>query len=227
MDPLHAKKVMEQAALAPEAATTDAEPASRHQAAALLWANLPVVAGVAFLGWRMHEVMYLYWLDCMVLGLFTFLRVLRCEPARPQATAPNAVMFLLVYTGVLLFFESFIRHFFTPPGVDKFQADLETVMAALFSQPGVFLGFLVMLGSHGAAFVAYLLAGKFRVRVPLDVTGEAGSRIMVLIAYLTAGGFANQVLGSPLLAVVLFVAAKVFYDLKRYREEGGGETRSA
>jgi hypothetical protein len=220
VDPLHAKKLMEQAALAPEAATADAAPASRHQAAALLWANVPVVVGVAFLGWRMHEVMYLYWLDSMVLGLFTFLRVLRCEPERPQGTLLPAVMFLLGYAGLLLFFELFMRKFFTPPGVDKFHSDLETVLAAIFSGRGVFLGFLAMLVSHGAAFVKYLMAGKFRVRTTQDVTREAGSRTAVLMAYLTAGGFAVEVLGSPLLSVLLFVAAKVFYDLKRYREEG-------
>ena len=38
------------------------------------------------------------------------------------------------------------------------------------------------------------------------------------MAYLMAGGFAYQVLGSPLIAVLLFVAVKVFYDLKLYRE---------
>jgi len=216
VDPLQAKKMMEQGALAPE--TPEADAAARHQAAALLWANAPVVAGVAFLGWRIHEVMYLYWLDCMVLGLFTFLRVLRCEPERPQATAPAAVMFLLVYTGLLLFFELFVRKFFTPPGVDKFHADLETVLAALFSQQGILLGFLAMVVSHGVAFVAYLFAGKFRVKEPRDATAEAGMRITVLMMYLTAGGFVYQVLGSPLLAVLLFVAVKVFYDLKLYRD---------
>jgi len=206
--------------LAPEGAKIEAAPASSHQAAALLWANAPVVVGVAFFGWRLHEVMYLYWLDCMVLGLFTFLRVLLCEPVRPRATTPDAVIFLVAYTGVLLFFEMFIRKFFPPPGVDKFHADLETVMAALFSEQGVFLGFLVMLGSHGAAFVAYLMAWKFRVRTTKDVTGEAATRTTVLMMYLLVGGFANQVLGSPLIAVLLFVAVKVYYDLERYRDEG-------
>src|SRR6185503_9129303 len=110
--------MMEQGALAPE--TPEADAAARHQAAALLWANAPVIAGVAFLGWRIHEVMYLYWLDCMVLGLFTFLRVLRCEPERPQATAPAAVMFLLVYTGLLLFFELFVRNSSRRPGWTSF-----------------------------------------------------------------------------------------------------------
>ena len=222
MDPLQAKKMMEQGTLAPDTAEIDA--ASRHQAAALLWANLPVVAGVAFLGWRMHEVMYLYWLDCMVLGLFTFLRVLRCEPERPEEKPLAAVMFLLVYTGLLLFFELFIRSFFTPPGVDRHHADLTTVLAALFSRQGMFLGFLAMVVSHVVGFVAYLFAGKFRVKEPRDATAQAGTRIAVLMMYLLAGGIANQVLGSPLIAVLLFVGVKVFYDLKEYHEEGRRKT---
>jgi hypothetical protein len=223
VDPRQAKKVIEQSVLAPEGAKigVDAEAAAHHQAAALLWANAPVVLGVAFLGWRMHEVMYLYWFDCMVLGLFTFLRVLQCEPAVPQSTAPWAVLFLLVYTGILLFFEGLIRTFFMPPGtLDRSITDQQNILAYLFSLQGVFLGFLAMLVSHGAAYVAWLFAGKFRVRTTQDVTRSAGTRLAVLMVYLTAGGAAYQVLGSPLLAVLLFVAVKVIYDLEQFREEG-------
>jgi hypothetical protein len=222
MDPRHVKEVMEQASLAPEAEKADA--AARHQTAALLWANAPVVVGVAFFGWRMYEVVYMYWLDSMVLGLFTFLRVLRCEPDRPQDKPMAAGMFLLMFTVTLLFFQMFIRPFFAPPGT--VDTNLGATMAQLFSERGMFLGFLVMLGFHGAAFVAYLFAGKFRVKEPRDVTGEAGTRITVLMMYITLGVFVYQGLGSPLLAAVLFVGVKVFYDLKRYREEGSGLGKS-
>ena len=224
MDPRHVKEVMEQAALKPETVTVNADvldPGSRHQAGALLWANLPVIVGVAFLGWRIHEVMYLYWLDCFVLGLFTFLRILRCEPERPDEKPLAAVMFLLVYIGLLVFFELFVRDFFPPPGVDRRHADLKAVLTALFSQQGMVLAFLAMVVSHIVAFIAYLSAGKFRVKEPKDATAQAGTRIAVLMMYLMGAGFANDALHSPTLAVIIFVGVKVFYDLKLYRDEAG------
>ena len=49
--------------------------------AALVAVNLVPLVGVAFLGWRLYDVMLLYWLENGVIGAFTLARMVTAGSA--------------------------------------------------------------------------------------------------------------------------------------------------
>lgn len=52
----------------------------RWSVATLVAANLLPLAGVLFLGWRAFDVVFLYWLENVVLGVINVLKILTCWP---------------------------------------------------------------------------------------------------------------------------------------------------
>lgn len=72
--------------------------ASRVALTALVAANLVPLFGVAFLGWRLYDVMLIYWLENGVIGAFTALRMATATEERASALA--FVPFFTVHYGL-------------------------------------------------------------------------------------------------------------------------------
>ncbi|NIA27398.1 MAG: hypothetical protein GWP02_05020 [Desulfobulbaceae bacterium] len=53
---------------------------SRPSAIILILANLVPLAGVLFLGWRVFDVIILYWAENVVIGVINVLRMITCRP---------------------------------------------------------------------------------------------------------------------------------------------------
>ncbi|MDH3417747.1 MAG: DUF6498-containing protein, partial [Gammaproteobacteria bacterium] len=54
---------------------------SRPSAIVLIVANLVPLFGVLFLGWRVFDVIILYWAENVVIGVINVLRMIVCIPA--------------------------------------------------------------------------------------------------------------------------------------------------
>ncbi len=205
---------------------------SRWALAALVAANLLPLAGVAVLGWRLGDVMVLYWLENGVIGAYTWLRILSAGGAD---SAVEAVVDGLGKLFVLAFFTVHYGLFWTVHGVFVLELFAEG-RAALRGVPtpidlgswlpaaGGFGWALVgLVLSHGVSFVAnWLGRGEYRGADARTVMMQPYGRVVVLHLVILLGGFLALALGQPLAALVLLVALKTGTDLVAHLAEHRG-----
>lgn len=63
----------------------------RWSVASLLTANLLPLAGVLFLGWRAFDVVFLYWLENVVIGVINVLKMATCKPTTEPGKTNESV----------------------------------------------------------------------------------------------------------------------------------------
>lgn len=79
---------------------------------ALIYANLLPIFGVLFLGWSVLEILYIYWLETVIIGFITIIKMLKVkatvadETGKKTPTTPRGPLILRV---VLIIF--FIFHY--------------------------------------------------------------------------------------------------------------------
>ena len=62
---------------------------SMRQRLLLVAANLVPLAGVLFWGWQVKQVVFLYWAENIVIGLFNLAAILGCEPGPDRRGRPS------------------------------------------------------------------------------------------------------------------------------------------
>ncbi len=182
--------------------------------------NLVPLAGVWLFGWQSFELIFLYWLENVVIGAFTVLRmVVRpynhvIEVAAPAFLAP----FFLFHYGMFCFVHGMFVVSLFGPG-DSFSGNLVDVAMLTISQPGMTVAMLSLvalqafdwlrdtaergLGSDG---VKFLMVAPYR-------------RIVVLHFVILGAGFALAALGDPTIGLVLLVVIKTISDLYHARSD--------
>mgnify|MGYP001221550691 CR=1 FL=1 len=194
--------------------------ANRLALALLLLANLVPVAGVFLWGWRLGDLILLYWLENGVIGLYTVARIIVARPEGEPRAARLAgklfgVPFFIVHYGVFwLVHGLFVVVLFggsgptipVRPETFFFAAVIVTWLRAdLFAWPVA-----TMLVSHGAAFVTdYLVSGEYRRSGVNDLMSQPYGRVIVLHLTIIVGGFLALLVGPSQLVLLLFVAVKV------------------
>jgi hypothetical protein len=189
-------------------------------ALALIVANLVPVAGTVFLGWKLSDVMVLYWAESAIIGFWNVCKILVIGKWFALLAGPffighfggfMAVHFLFIYT---LFVKGI-------QGSDS-GGDL-TEVAGLFI--ALWPALLALFLSHGYSFFANFLGRKeYRGRTAGDQMSEPYSRIVFMHLVLIFGGGLTLLLGGPTPVLLLVIAAKIWFDLRAHlkqREKAG------
>jgi hypothetical protein len=182
--------------------------------AALLWllaANALPLPGVLFLGWSLHEVLLLYWLESGVIGLWAVPRILLASGTARDGTRQGigsrlgmAAFFMVHYgafwIGHLLLLGSLF-------GVEPDPAATEGAVLSFFATAAA------LLVSHGASFALNFVAGGERLRTsPARYFWGPYPRVFVFQGAALVGGMLSQALGSPVWTLVLLVVLKTLAD---------------
>lgn len=190
---------------------------------ALVLANLVPLGGVWFLGWKIFPLIFLFWLENVIVGVFNALKLLLVAPAEPAGWVVKAVMvpffcfhyglFCLVH-GVFVFV-LFGRGTLPTqgfPGPEQFWQVLEG--------QHLYWAALALAASHGVSFgLNYLRSGEYR-RARLDTLMQAPyGRVVVLHVAILGGGFLILSLGSPLGGLVLLIVLKIALDVRAHLRE--------
>jgi hypothetical protein len=211
---------------APPAGTrTEAGPVSWSSptSVALIIANLVPVAGAAFLGWSLGDVMVLYWAESAVIGFFNLLKIIIVARWGALLYGPfflghfggfMAVHFLFIYT---LFVAG-------PHSQADISGDLGQVLELFIALwPALAALFL----SHAYSFFTNFLGREeYRGRTASDQMGEPYSRIIFMHLVLIFGGGLTLVLQSPTPVLLAVIVIKIFVDLKSHIREREGKRRA-
>lgn len=183
---------------------------------ALIAANLVPLAGAAFLGWKLSDVMVLYWAESAIIGFFNLCKIAVIGRWFALAAGPfflghfggfMAVHFLFVYT-------IFVKG---PDHVDSGGGDLAEV-AGLFLV--LWPALLALAISHAYSFFNNFLGrGEHKGRTVSQQMSEPYARIVFMHLVLIFGGGLSLVLGQTEPVLIIVIVAKIFVDLKSHVRE--------
>lgn len=182
----------------------------------LIIANLIPPLGTVFLGWKLSDVMVIYWAESAVIGFFNLCKISVIGRWAALAAGPfflghfgafMAVHFLFIYT-------LFVKGIQDTGGSAGELADV----AQLFI--GLWPALAALFISHGFSFFRNFMGRhEFRGRTLRDQMSEPYNRIIFMHLVLIFGGGLTLILGEPTLVLIFVIALKIYFDLKAHLRE--------
>lgn len=196
--------------------------------AALLLVNMLPVFGVLFLGWSVFDVMVLFWLENIVIGLMNILRMgTRMVLLREWGMLFIMVFFAFHYGAFCAGHGLFVFALFgesaklitadadmSPFGVARM------VAAFIGNQPGFFWAMIGLFASHGVSYVVNFIGRREYSTINLgDLVYGPYARIVVLHLTIILGAIAVTSLGQPVYAVIVLIGLKIVIDAIAHLKE--------
>ncbi len=205
----------------------------------LIAANLVPLFGVLFGGWSTFQVMFVFWLENVVVGIYNVLKMATVRG--PAAAKVGIIPFFIVHYGIFTLVHGvFVVVLFGGVAGGAFggSAHVGSPTEILTrSGPGWLLStlvipFLALMISHGVSFVMNFLRGGEWERTSLPMLMAAPyARIVILHLTIIFGAFGVLLLGSNAFALTLLIGLKIAVDLTAHLKErarhgvGGGSLK--
>ena len=182
---------------------------SRISQTALIAANLVPVFGVLFLGWSVASILVLYWIENVIIGILNVPKMWACQGGIGSKlfTTP----FFAFHYGMFCFGHGvFIAEIFDArPEFDS----LLTGGPLLWTSASFLFSHLVSM------FINFFGKREYENREIGTQMAFPYGRIVVLHIVILFGGFLVELLGAPILALLLLVGLKTVIDLAAHRLE--------
>jgi hypothetical protein len=194
---------------------------------ALILVNLVPLAGVLWFGWRMFDVLVLFWMETVVIGAINLLRMgVRLFGARELKGVVLIPFFTVHYFGFCAGHGLILMLLFGPPGTGLGPAQslgtagIVEIILALLIEPTLRWGLAAIAASHLFSFLAnFLWGGEWR-RTSIDALMAAPyGRIMLTHVVLVIGAVILAAIRQPIYALVLLVALKILVDASAHLRE--------
>jgi len=189
----------------------------RPSVIALVLANLVPVFGVLCLHWEVFPLMFLFWSENVIVGVFNVLKMLCAAPDNPLTWAGKlfVIPFFCVHYGMFTFVHGIFVIVLFGGGM-KHGAGFPTPETFWHVMQGYHLGWAVLglAVSRAISFATnFIGSGEYR-RASLPVLMQQPyGRIVVLHIAILGGGFLMLALHSPTVGLLLLVALKIALDL--------------
>jgi len=182
----------------------------------LIAVNAIPFAGVMLFGWKLSDLMMLYWLESAVIGFWHAVKIAVIGKWAALLVVP---FFIGHFGGFMAAHFMFVYYFFvrglqsTTPEPEVWQALLDLFMplqSAIFS----------LVISHGVSFFANFIGRReyFGRSLKQQMT-EPYQRIIVMHMTILAGGFLALLLRAPEAALLLLIVLKTAADLRAHIKE--------
>ena len=200
-----------------------APPRSRLVLFALVLANLVPLFGVLYLEWDVGSIVVLYWVENLIIGCYTLLKMLVTGKV---GAVPLMLFFCLHYGGFCAIHGVFVLELTQFAGSvpeiavqEEWPGPLVLVQRISLAAPREFQwAVLALLLSHGVSFALLFLGQGEYLRSTLNQLMNAPyKRIAVLHIAVIAGGFLVVKMGSPLGLLIALVALKIGMDIILHR----------
>ncbi|MGB5512367.1 MAG: DUF6498-containing protein [Woeseiaceae bacterium] len=195
------------------APTINSEPVTLSSAStlALIAANLVPLLGTAYFGWKLSDVMVLYWAESAVIGVFNVCKIIVVGRWLALLAAPFFISHFGAFMAVhFLFLYGF---FIQGPG-DWSGGDLVDVMR-VFTE--LWPALAVLFASHALSFfMNFLGRNEYRDRTMENLMSEPYSRIIFMHLVLIIGGGLTLILGESTPVLLLAIAVKIWIDVRAH-----------
>ncbi len=197
----------------------------------LISANIFPVIGVIFLGWNVFLLLFLFWMENVVIGFYTVLKMLFASTTNftgviaKVTTIPFFCVHYGIFTAVhgifvfILFGSGILDESAFPDGVKLWQL-------VMSSQVGI--GGLILLISHGFSFFHnYIGGGEYKTSTVNELMGQPYGRVVILHLTIIFGGFLMMMLGSPVAGLLFLIVLKTAIDIRAHLKEHGKKVEVA
>jgi hypothetical protein len=197
---------------------------------ALILANLVPLFGVLRLDWDVGSIVVLYWVENLVIGFYTVIKLLLAAGVKGLFLVLFFIMHYGGFCGIHGFFVLGLTGFggespeLTPgadwPGPLVFpQMLLNVARQVLAAAPDALLwAVAALLLSHGVSFLLNYIGNRENAGQTTNTIMTAPyKRIVVLHIAIIAGGFLVMSLGSPVGLLIALVALKIAMDIMLHR----------
>lgn len=195
----------------------------------LLVSNMVPLVGVLFFDWSLFSVLFLYWAENGVIGIFNVLRMSMAQgpPLGVDQSKQSSIQiknrkiliekasrfllipFFMMHYGTFFFVHGVFLFVLFGGGMDSFSF----VWEALF-------GVLFLCVSHGMSFLTNYVGKKEYLRVHASTLFiRPYARVIPMHLALLGGGFAIAFVGGATWALVLLIATKVCIDVLSHLHE--------
>ncbi len=192
----------------------------------LILANLLPLYGVLFWGWKVFTVMFLFWLESAIIGVYNILKMLivigynvffKKNPLYLGGLFLIA-FFTVHYGGFMFGHLVFICALLGPktPAVTGAAGTTDMIQSALLLQHMdiIKVAAYTLLASHGMSFIYnFLLKRKFKTTVLPALMFAPYGRIVLMHIAIIAGAFAVMALGAQPALLAILVGMKLVIDL--------------
>lgn len=185
----------------------------------LILANLVPVAGVFFLGWKIGDLMLIFWVESAVIGLFNAFKLFKIGRWSSLFYVP---FFVGHFGGFMAVHLIFVFALFVSP---QYGEDLSSTAAAFLALWPAIISLFI---SHGYSFMVNFLGKKEYVgRTIKQQMSEPYKRIIVMHLTILFGGFLVMVLSNTLAPLLLLIGLKLFVDLYAHHREHSVENTNS
>lgn len=195
--------------------------------------NLAPIIGVLFWGWSAFALIFIYWLENVVVGVRTALSML-ASGAQAGAVGVAGTLaivgFFCVHYGLFCLVHGFFVIAMFSDGLEiaspwNVPEVIRTVFAA---SPNLALGFASICAWQVVQLALFLARGEARRTNPLALMGAPYPRMIVLHIAIIFGGGLVMMFGEPVWGLTLLALLKMAFDIHGARNEGkpdagGGE----
>lgn len=184
----------------------------------IIGGNFVVLLGVMLWGWSLFDVFYIYWLENVLIGVITLMRMLMVAAAWGIGMVLGSLFmmaFFIVHYGIFCFGHGMILFDLFYNGPIDFDQEPVLMFSYFFAgqTPHLLYAILGMLVVETVRFLQIRAEDKKDARLPQAIMFTPYGRIVILHVTIIFGGLAAQELGSPLWALLLLIILKTGYDL--------------
>lgn len=179
----------------------------------LILVNLIPIFGVAFFGWSLFDIMLSYWVENLVIGFYTVLKIALAQRGGMGFAKWFVVPFFIIhFGGFTLGHGVFVFALFGPVGVFGAGSVLNIMALVVMA-----ISYMV---SHGISFWRnYIQAGEYRQAVPMFEMSAPYGRVMVMHAVVMGSAFAFALLGVGSLSKFIIISLKTILDYWSHRRQ--------
>jgi len=189
----------------------------------LVLANLIPLGGVLFFGWQVFPIMFLFWLENVVVGGFNILKMLLARGSgSPVGVKLFLVPFFTVHYGIFtLVHGAFVFAMFGTDwraGAGPFPSI--TTVSDLVTQQHLGGAMLGLVASHGFSFLRnYVGNGAYRSTAVATLMIQPYGRVVVLHLAILGGGFLIMLMGMPAAGLALLIILKIGLDVLAHAKQ--------
>lgn len=183
--------------------------------------NLVPIAGVLFWNWSPFALIFLYWLENVVIGVRTLLSMLAAGMLQNVVKAVGAIglgAFFTFHYGMFCFVHGMFVLLMFGGMTEAMQADnafdLAGVAHTLFAQQtNLAIGFAAIVLWQAVILVLFVARGEAKTASLSELMGSPYGRIMILHFTIIIGGMILMALRWPIAGVVMLALFKMFTDI--------------
>ena len=181
----------------------------------LIAANLVPVMGALYFGWKLADVMVLYWAESAVIGFFN---ICKMAVAKGWLTLFAGPFFLGHYGGFMAVHFLFLYTIFIEgPHSNSFGGDLSQVIQ-LFQN--LWPGLLALFVSHGISFfINYLGNQEYKKQTLQTLMSAPYRRIIFMHLTIIIGGGLALIIGDVTAVLLGIIAVKICIDVIAHLRE--------